>query len=363
MVKIVRLCGLVLLASLPFACQPDFADRPSTVQDFRMLAVQAEPAEWVRNVDPDTNEAKPAKYRALLVSGAGTVEQANLEWAFCTRPKPLTELNDVSIACFQNDPSFIVPIGNGPEAAAAVPENTCRQFGPDVPEDQSFRPADPDVTGGYYQPLRVLFRPQPDQLVPTIAKVRIRCGLPGASQEQTARYNRSYHLNTNPRIDAVTALLPGGPQVLGDVGATPRPAPLPLSPGQTITLSVAWPACPVQDVCGDGVCGPTETKETGDGQCDSDCKVEQGCGGAERFLAFSLETRSLDEVREIMRVSWFATSGTFRDDRTGREAGDLATTSENDYTAPTALGTYPLWIVLRDSRGGVTWRSVEVLVR
>ncbi len=362
MVNRMRLCGVLLAGLLPFACKPDFTDRPSEVQEFRVLAVQAEPAEWLRTVDPDTNEAKPAKYRALIANRTGTVTDANLEWAFCTRPKPLTELNDVGIACFQNDPAFIVPLGNGPEVAGAVPENTCRQFGPDVPEDQAFRPADPDVTGGYYQPLRVLYRPAPEQLVPAIAKVRIRCGLPGASQEQTARFNRSYHLNVNPRLDAVTALLPTGPQVIGSSVAGAPVTPLNLAPGQVIVLRAAWPSCPVTDACGDGVCGPSETKESGDGQCEADCKVEQGCAGAERFLAFSLESRTLDEVREVMRVSWFAVGGSFRDDRTGRDAADLVATSENEYTAPTASGSYPLWVVLRDSRGGVSWATVEVRV-
>ncbi len=357
-----HLRNVLLAGFLPLACKPDFSDRPSQVEDFRVLAVQAEPAEWVRTVDPDTNEAKPAKYRALIVNRSGTVTDANLEWAFCTRPKPLNELNDVAIACFQTDPAFIVPLGNGPEASSAIPENTCRQFGPDVPEDQAFRPADPDVTGGYYQPLRLLYRPSPDQLVPAIAKVRIRCGLPGASQEQTARFNRSYHPNVNPRLDAVTALLRSGPQVVGTSVAGVPVTPLNLAPGQVVTLSAAWPACPVTDACGDGVCGPKETKESGDGQCEADCNVEKGCAGAERFLAFSLESRTLDEVRELLRVSWFAVGGSFRDDRTGRDAADFGTTSDNEYTAPTTPGRYPLWAVLRDSRGGVSWTSIEVRV-
>jgi len=63
-----------------------------------------------------------------------------------------------------------------------------------------------------------------------------------------------------------------------------------------------------------------------------------------------------------MRVSWFAVGGSFRDDCTGRDAADLVTTSENECTAPAASGSYPLWVVLRDSRGGVSWATVEVRV-
>lgn len=345
----------VLLAA---ACKPEFDDRPSQVKNYRVLAIQAEPAEWQRVVDPDTNQAKPATYRALVSSPVGTVDGAPLEWAFCTLPKPLTELNDISIKCFQNDPTYTQILGTGPETSAAVPENACRQFGPDVPEDTSFRPADPDVTGGYYQPLRVVYRPTPDLLIPSIAKVRIRCGLPGASQEQTQQYNRFYHLNSNPRIESVS--------INGQaVDTSAAGAPFALGPGQSVTIRVTWPACPLTDTCGDGTCGPTETKEVAPGQCEADCKVEKSCGGAERYLAYRLETRSLGETREVMRVSWFAAEGggAFADDRTGRDAEDATNFTENTFAAPTTPGTYPVWAVLRDDRGGITWAAFRVVVQ
>lgn len=359
----VKASAVVLVGALAFAaCKPDFAERSSEVSNYRVLAIRAEPAEWQKVVDPDTNQAKPAKYRALVVDPRGTVSDAALEWAFCTLPKPLTELNDVGVACFQNDPSFITTVGKGPDATAAVPDNACRQFGPEVPENQDYRPADPDVTGGYYQPLRVMYRPRPELVVPTIAKVRIRCGLAGASQEQTAQFNRMYHLNANPKIESVSA---------NGVAVTtretdPNAPPLVLPRGAAVTLRVAWPACPLVDACGDGVCGPTETKEQADGRCDADCAggPEETCAGAERYLAFSLETRLLAEQREVMRVSWFTAEDgpTFRDDRTGRDAADTTPFTENELTSPTQPGTYPVWTVLRDNRGGVTWASFAVRV-
>ncbi len=358
------LLALALAGLVVAACKPEFDDRPSEIDRARILAVQSEPAEWVRVVDPDTNEAKPAQYRALVTGPIGTIANADLEWSICSLPKPLTELNDVSFGCFQNDPKLVSALGHGPEIRAALPENACRQFGPDVPEDQSFRPADPDVTGGYYQPVRVLFRPTPEEIVPAIAKVRIRCGLPGASQEQITRYNRSYHPNSNPRIESVAALGPSGPFVMQPVESNPDAPPLALAAGQSVTLRVTWPSCPLVDACGDGVCGPTETKEKGAGQCEADCKVEKACGGAERFLAFSLETRLLDEARETLRVSWFVPRGfgAFKDDRTGRDGADPTTFVDNVYTAPGAPGLYPIWIVLRDNRGGVVWVTVRVKV-
>jgi hypothetical protein len=345
------------------ACKPDFPDRPSEIENYRILAIQAEPAEWQRVLDPDTGLAKPAKFRALVASPLGTVANADLDWAFCTMPKPLTELNDVNVKCFGDDPAYILGLGKGPEVSGEVPENTCRQFGPDIPEDQSFRPADPDVSGGYYQPLRVIYRPAGNPVVPSIAKVRIRCGLPGASQEQNTQFNRNYHPNTNPVIDRVTAHMPEGERALTPLEVKADAEPLVLAPGQKVTLRVSWPACPLTDACGDGYCGPTETKEQGVGQCEQDCTTPKACGGAERYLAFSLETRQLAEVRELLRVSWYAAQGggSFRDDRTGR--ADVVPSTDNEYTAPHAPGTYPIWIVLRDDRGGITWNSINARVQ
>lgn len=348
--------GLLVAAG----CNPAFSERPSVVTGYRVLAVQSEPAEWRKILDPDTNEARPATYRALVTNPLGTVFDAPLDWTFCTLPKPLTELNDVNIACFQNDPSFTVALGQGATVQGVVPDSACRNFGPDIPENGSYRPADPDVTGGFYQPLRVLYRPTPDELVPTIAKVRIRCGLAGASQEQVTRYNRGYHLNTNPRISSIDA----GDRAVALVEADANAAPLVMDRGASVVLRVSWPACPMVDACGDGVCGPNETKEAGEGACEQDCRVERACGGAERFLAFDPETRQLEEQREVMRVSWFTAEGggAVADDRTGRDAADTQTFTENTYTAPRTAGLYTVWAVLRDNRGGVTWNSVRVRV-
>jgi hypothetical protein len=64
-----------------------------------------------------------------------------------------------------------------------------------------------------------------------------------------------------------------------------------------------------------------------------------------------------------MRVSWFATAGSFSDDRTGREEHDLATFSDVQWTAPSTPGVVHLWVVLRDARGGVDWSSFDVTVQ
>jgi hypothetical protein len=64
-----------------------------------------------------------------------------------------------------------------------------------------------------------------------------------------------------------------------------------------------------------------------------------------------------------MRVSWYSTAGSFTDDRTGRAETDLLTTTDNIWTAPGTAGTVMMWAVLRDSRGGLAWKSFRIVVQ
>ena len=47
--------------------------------------------------------------------------------------------------------------------------------------------------------------------------------------------------------------------------------------------------------------------------------------------------------------------------RTEEETALLTTT--NTWTAPSTAGTVTLWVVLRDSRGGIGWKSYRVAVQ
>jgi hypothetical protein len=61
-----------------------------------------------------------------------------------------------------------------------------------------------------------------------------------------------------------------------------------------------------------------------------------------------------------MRVSWYATGGSFLHDVTGRAAEDPETYTQNEWTAPAAPGPVYLWAVLRDNRGGIDFSSAEI---
>ena len=63
-----------------------------------------------------------------------------------------------------------------------------------------------------------------------------------------------------------------------------------------------------------------------------------------------------------MRVSWYATAGAFDTETTGRAEDDPATTTPNGWSAPGAPGVVHVWIVLRDSRGGVDFASYDLNV-
>jgi hypothetical protein len=66
-------------------------------------------------------------------------------------------------------------------------------------------------------------------------------------------------------------------------------------------------------------------------------------------------------VTEILRVSWFATGGSFSEDVTG--GTKLDTDWRADKHLPPTGGTVDLWAVGRDERGGVDWVHRTLVVR
>ena len=81
---------------------------------------------------------------------------------------------------------------------------------------------------------------------------------------------------------------------------------------------------------------------------------------AETFPVYDIRSVTLSPQREALRVSWFATSGAFDHDVSGRTADDPALTADNVWVAPSTAGPAHLWLVLRDSRGGVDFAEYEL---
>lgn len=333
----VKKAALLVLAAA--ACKPNLNETVSLVQEPRVLAVQATPAEG----PPSAN----VSFAALVVDPNGNVASPDIAWEFCPDRNPLANLGPVNPVCLQADNPDLVPIGSGPQTSGVIPDIACRQFGPDVPQvkgnETPGRPVDPDPTGGYYQPVSLFVNVDASSLS-SLYGTRIGCGLAQGTSDQANDYLARYHVNVNPAVQSLT-FGGGAPLVTDDKGVNTIPA------GQKASFEVSWAACPLSDTCGDGICGADESVAS----CPGDCTTPQGCAGAERYVNFDLQSQALLDAREGIHVSWFATGGSFDLDRTGREGSDQATTSDDGWTPPGPGQTVHVWIVLRDDRGGVGW--------
>jgi hypothetical protein len=130
--------------------------------------------------------------------------------------------------------------------------------------------------------------------------------------------------------------------------------------GETLALQATWVACPTPaGMCGDHYCDLTETTQT----CPADCSMLGSCTGAETYVNLDITSYNLVTQREGMDIAWFATGGSFDDDRTGRASSDSANSTPNSWHAPTQPGPVYMWVVLRDDRGGVGWQEYTLDVR
>jgi hypothetical protein len=303
---VTRVLACCVVVATVAGCKPNFGTPTSLVNDERILAVRATP--------PELAPGNAAAFDALVVSPSGTEAMPNLDWALCTTPKPLDENNIVSSACLGSG-NGVVDVGTGATVMATIPPSACALFGPDPPPQMvgmpPLRPRDPDITGGFYQPLRLS-----EGSVTGFALERITCELTNAGADIAAQFAMTYVANTNPTLDPMTATV-GGSAVTLDA----------LPAGKAVDFAVDWPAASV-----------------------------------ESYPVFDESAGMLVTHRESMRVSWFASDGAFTHDVTGRDETDPATSTDNVWTAPTTPGPVHMWLVLRDSRGGIDYAAYELTV-
>lgn len=293
---------------LPIACVPEVGSPPSRVRSPRVIAVQAQPA--------DVEPGALIRLRLWVATPSGpasAVDLADTRWDFCTAPKPPTEDNFASPRCLV-DPSALLPIAaTGAEVAAEVPVEACALFGPQAPAGaagEPARPRDPDATGGYYQPLRVVVPGLPQ---PTLAAVRIQCGLSTAPPAIAADFRRRYRGNQAPPVPGLQR--EPDPGASADAGS-----------GQVLRLSLTLPS-----------------------------------EAAEDYLRFDPRTQTLTSQRETLRLSWFATDGDLAESVTPlADGGPAGLATENRWQRLASPQPAWLWAVLRDSRGGVSVLPVAV---
>lgn len=283
----------VWLVAVTAACVPDLGERDSLVTGTTILAVRGEP--------PEALPGARVHFDLLVATPEGPLTTSPARWDYCASAKRMTENGSVSAACLVE--SGAVPVANGPTAIdAAIPEDACNVFGPRTLAEED-RPRDPDVTGGYYQPLRVVVSGKVG-----FGFERIGCGAPLAPALVVDDFGKRYVANRNPTLDPIA--LPSAPRA------------------GRVVLRASWPADAV-----------------------------------ETFPVYDLVAKTLVDHRESMRVSWFATAGRFDADRTGRDEAEPQLFTENGWTAPDEARTVHFFVVLRDPRGGTAFQSFETEVR
>ena len=335
--------GAVVLLVLLSACKPEVGPPISLINGPAILAVKSEPAE----ADPRSPGEATFHYEALAVDSNGRVPgpaptadiNTPLLWATCDKPKPPTESNSVSTACLDEIASPGVAGDSLDTYSAVAPSDSCTLFGPLTPppvgDQPPFRPRDPDVTGGYYLPVRLSLSVPEDMRrvgmgaedsIVAFQMQRLYCGLANAPGLAVIQYTKDYTLNQNPVIASFTLQEPGSDPVEVppvSVGG----APFPVAAGQTVSLTVSWPADSV-----------------------------------ESYPAWDVLTHTLPNHYEAMRVSWYATAGSFAHDITGRSEFENDTTFADNTWTSGAPGLVHLWIVLHDSRGGTDFAGYDLEV-
>jgi len=293
-------CCAVLSAITFTACRPEFEDDYWRIDSPRVLAVRSEPA-----------EARPGTLLTFTAFLAGPAIASELPvWNFCTAPKPLPENNAVSRECLGS--AELVSAGLGLSIEAETPAAGCTLFGPNSAPG-GFRPRDPDISGGYYQPLRLDLAGSE----PTFHLQRISCELADAASDTAMQFGLSYVTNNNPHLSPIAASIAGRPVALTEIPV-----------GARITLTSSWAA-----------------------------------SDAESYAYYDRAQQVLTSKREAMRVSWYTNAGRLHTQSTGRAEDDLELTAQNHWTAPERPGTFALWVVLRDSRGGVDFAAYTLGVQ
>jgi len=307
---------LALATVLGPACKPAVGRAPSLIVGPEILATRGQPAEGA----PGQNVA----YDFLIVSTEGTLVGTVAAWDVCLTPKPPAESNQVASAC------VMAPLGATVAATfqAPLPADACSLFGPIAPPPQAgqppLRPRDPDSTGGYYVPVRAVVQPPvADRSLIAFDLERVHCSFSNAPLAVIQDFNSRYHLNSNPHVAGLDVVATD--QTRSDVLASAAS----VSSGSKVELA----ATPSAD-------------------------------SIETFPVYDPVHQVLVDQQESLRFFWYAPEGEFDHDRTGVDPGAADSSSTNQWTAPTVTQStvVPMWVVLRDSRGGTDFVSAQLTV-
>lgn len=333
------------LLTLSAACVPELETDLSALRAPRLLAIASSPAE--------TQGKKPATLTALVAMPEGETAP-EVDWTLCLSRKPLTELGPVNPVCLQADDGSgaVASLGRGESVDTMLDQDVCKMFGPLRPSpkagEPAGRPVDPDVTGGFYQPVVASL-----EGIPSLGSIRLDCDPANLNRDDALSFRAQYRVNENPKLSALSLSSAGsGPVTLGDASD----APTEVRAGSVVSFRAEWDACPTDSVCGDGLCMANEDNAN----CADDCTagMAHGCTGAESYVWYNRESYRIEPRREGISVAWYASKGSFELEQTGLDEERSASrrSTSNSWRPGTALGSATVWVVVRDTRGGVSWR-------
>jgi hypothetical protein len=337
--------GSVALLGLSVGCVPDFETDLSALRAPRLLAIASNPAE--------TQGKKPVVLSALVAVPEGETAP-ELDWTLCLSRKPLTELGPVNPVCLEPDDGSgaVASLGRGLEVSATLDQDVCKLFGPVRPSamagEPAGRPVDPDVTGGFYQPIVASLGG-----VASLGAIRVDCDPANLNRDDALAFRAQYRVNENPRLTSLSMARPGGESTSLEEGAA---EPTQIEAGSAITFRAGWDECPTESTCGDGLCMANEDSSS----CPDDCSAgnAHGCTGAESYVWYDREANRVAPRREGMSVAWYASKGSFELEQTGLDEAQArsGTSTKNVWRPGSASGPATVWVVVRDSRGGQSWR-------
>jgi hypothetical protein len=272
-----RLPLVLLLGCAALGCSDNF-DPQYYVKNLRVIAITADP--------PDIAPGATSTLTTTWANPGGPAP--TFVWTVCGEP-PSPTSGDLNPDCAANDLGApMMPLaGNGPTVTVTMPELSIAQLGL------------PDLSGGFYLPIRAL--------------------ITAGSQELTAFYRVRYFFgaaspnppNHNPALAGVFTI----PEA--DAGAADQ-----------TTL------------------GPDDSPVVHAGE-KLHLRALVTADSAETYIN---PLHGTDPVTEIVTMTWYTTAGSFNHNVTGEATPD--TTLTFDKRLPASGSTVTLWIVAQDERGG-----------
>jgi hypothetical protein len=299
---------LLVIASALIAaggCRPDFAPY-NRVTSLRVLAVQSDP--------PTPNTGETATLSALVFA---PVDDPTLtyEWSWCPYagtadqgyPCLISEDQVTMVATQLGQVTPVAPFNLGTAATATLPNSIDRAVLQALCGGVPGAPAKPNCTGGFPIQVRLIVRTATDT-VDTVYTTRWRF------DDMTAA-------NAIPTIDVINATISGAPQAIDDQATV------------TLPRNVAT-------------------------QLDAVIALEQ----AEMFVGVDEDGQVAPQVERLF-LTWFVEAGGTDHSRTSYIAGntDFADLLKNTWSPPLLKdydkSTARLFVVIHDSRGGISWRN------